>query len=88
VLFLYRPPQTWMPFALPRNRTEQGQYHRELQDKYQASLRADRPAPAAGSTGDPVTRLRELADLHSSGALSDEEFAAAKAKVLEPGGAP
>jgi hypothetical protein len=27
--------------------------------------------------------LRELADLHASGALSDEEFEQAKAKVLE-----
>jgi hypothetical protein len=36
------------------------------------------PAPAA----DQVQRLQELTTLHSSGALTDEEFAAAKAKVL------
>ncbi len=39
------------------------------------------PAPAAGDD-DTITRLQKLADLHSSGALTDEEFAAAKAQVL------
>jgi hypothetical protein len=85
VLFLYRPPQTWMPYALPRNRTEQGRYNRELQDRYQASMRADRTEPAGDAGADTVARLRDLADLHASGALSDDEFAAAKAKVLGPG---
>jgi len=37
------------------------------------------PAPAA----DPTTqKINELAQLHASGALTDEEFAAAKAKAL------
>lgn len=36
------------------------------------------PAPE-----DPTTeKISELAQLHASGALTDEEFAAAKAKVL------
>ena len=35
-------------------------------------------APAADVTGE----LRKLADLHGQGALTDEEFAAAKAKLL------
>jgi hypothetical protein len=74
-----------MPYALPRNRTEQGQYNRELQDRYRASLRAERAAPAGDDGADTVARLRQLADLHTSGALSDAEFAAAKAKILGPG---
>jgi hypothetical protein len=37
------------------------------------------PAPMADSDAD---ELGEMARLHTSGALSDEEFAAAKAKVL------
>ena len=37
-------------------------------------------APAAGS--DLTTQLQQLAQLHNAGALSDEEFAAAKAKLL------
>jgi len=30
------------------------------------------------------TRLRELSDLHTCGALSDEEFAAARSRLLAP----
>ena len=41
------------------------------------------PAPAAAPAGDDtVAKLQQLADLHSQGILSDEEFAAAKAKLL------
>ena len=41
------------------------------------------PAPAAAPSGDDtISRLTQLASLHSSGALTDEEFAAAKAQVL------
>ncbi|HEY1734580.1 MAG TPA: SHOCT domain-containing protein [Acidimicrobiales bacterium] len=41
------------------------------------------PAPAAPAGGnDPVAQLQQLAQLHQSGALSDEEFAQAKARIL------
>ena len=33
-------------------------------------------------TMDPVDQLGQLAQLHASGALTDEEFAAAKAKII------
>jgi archaellin len=40
-------------------------------------------APAASADGqDTVEMLKQLADLHSQGVLSDEEFAAQKAKLL------
>jgi Short C-terminal domain len=46
----------------------------------------DAPAPPAAPTaapaGDPTAELERLAQLHQSGALTDDEFAAAKAKVL------
>jgi len=41
------------------------------------------PPPAAAPSSDPVERLTELAELRDRGVLTDEEFAAAKAKVLE-----
>jgi hypothetical protein len=41
------------------------------------------PPPAAAPSSDPVQRLSELADLRDRGVLTDEEFAAAKAKVLQ-----
>jgi Skp family chaperone for outer membrane proteins len=40
-------------------------------------------APAGGS--DMMAQLQQLAQLHESGVLTDEEFAAAKAKLLAGG---
>ena len=40
------------------------------------------PAPAAAPTGDLMDELSKLADLKAAGVLTDEEFAAAKAKLL------
>ena len=41
------------------------------------------PAPApAPAPADPADEIEHLAQLHASGALTDEEFASAKAKVL------
>jgi hypothetical protein len=80
MLFLYRPRQTWMPFSLPRNRTQQAAYNRQLQARFESSHRV---APAVPSPArDPIAELRELAALHASGALTDAEFSAAKARVL------
>jgi len=40
-------------------------------------------APPAETPADPTAqKINELAQLHASGALTDEEFAAAKAKAL------
>ena len=38
------------------------------------------PAPTSGGT--EADELQRLADLHAAGTLTDEEFAAAKAKIL------
>jgi hypothetical protein len=43
---------------------------------------ASAPAAAAAPATDVAGRLASLAELHSSGALTDEEFASAKARVL------
>jgi len=40
------------------------------------------PATQAPAQNDLTSRLNELAQLHTAGVLTDEEFAAAKAKVL------
>jgi membrane protease subunit (stomatin/prohibitin family) len=39
------------------------------------------PAPATPET-DPIERLKQLGQLHESGVLTDQEFAEAKAKIL------
>lgn len=46
-----------------------------------AAASAPAAAPAAPAD-DTSAKLEELADLHAKGVLSDEEFAAAKAKAL------
>ena len=43
---------------------------------------ADDQAQYAPPPADPADEIEHLAQLHASGALSDEEFAAAKAKIL------
>ena len=40
------------------------------------------PAEPAPPPADPADELEHLAQLHTSGALTDEEFAEAKAKIL------
>ena len=38
--------------------------------------------PAAAPADDPNAQLQNLAQLHTQGVLTDEEFAASKAKIL------
>jgi len=40
------------------------------------------PAPAAEPEVDRMAQLKQLGDLHTQGILTDEEFAAEKAKIL------
>ncbi len=40
------------------------------------------PAPAPRAQPDPLAQLKELGELHAQGVLTDEEFAAQKAKIL------
>lgn len=40
------------------------------------------PAPAAPSESSMIEQLKQLGELHESGILTDEEFAAQKAKIL------
>lgn len=43
---------------------------------------APAPAPAAAAAPDPIARLKELGGLRDQGVLTEEEFAAQKAKIL------
>jgi Short C-terminal domain len=48
----------------------------------QAAAAQPAPAAAAPAAADPVAQLKELADLKAQGILSEEEFAAQKARIL------
>jgi hypothetical protein len=53
----------------------------QYQEQPQQQIPPAPPAPAA-STENSIDELQRLADLHSSGVLTDDEFSAAKAKIL------
>ena len=82
MLFLLRPRQTYMPYALPRDRTQQDAYNRQQRDAYASTRRVAPSAPTVTSPRDPIADLKELGQLHQSGVLTDAEFTAAKTKVL------
>jgi hypothetical protein len=46
------------------------------------AAQAPAAAPAASAGDDMMAKISQLAQLHAQGILSDEEFAAAKAKLL------
>jgi hypothetical protein len=63
---------------------EQQQYEHEYyeQQQYAQPQYAPPPAPAPAAETDVVSQLKALADLKAQGILTEEEFAAQKAKVL------
>lgn len=54
----------------------------EQQQALAAQQAAAPAAPAGGGTDDVIAQLKELAQLKDQGILTDEEFAAQKAKIL------
>jgi hypothetical protein len=53
------------------------------ENEAQAAPPPEQAPPSAAAPEDPtVEKINQLAQLHASGALTDEEFAAAKAKAL------
>ena len=68
-------------------RVEQDEYNQEAAAPYAASQDQPPPpqyvAPPPASTGGEVDELSRLVQMHDSGALTDEEFAAAKAQLLD-----
>jgi len=67
-----------------RGEGEEPQDEQDVQDEqeYDAPPPAP-PAPAAAAPADDETsELERLASMHQSGVLTDDEFAAAKAKIL------
>jgi len=55
---------------------QQAAYEQAAPPVYQA------PPPPAAPAVDPIEQLKSLAELHSQGVLTDEEFAVQKSKIL------
>jgi membrane protease subunit (stomatin/prohibitin family) len=60
---------------------EQQYYEQQGRAAQQQQYAQPAPAPAAAAP-DPIAQLKELAELHTQGILTDAEFEAQKAKVL------
>jgi hypothetical protein len=83
MLFLLRPRQTYMPYALPRDPKQMATRNRMSRDAYASTRQAAPYAPESAPSGtDVVALVKDLAEMHKGGSLTDAEFAAAKAKVL------
>jgi hypothetical protein len=65
---------------------EEEQYAQQQQQQQQYAqqqyYQEPPPPPPAAPAVDPIAQLKELADLHSQGILTDDEFVAQKAKLL------
>jgi hypothetical protein len=57
------------------------QQEAEQQQQYQEPAYQEPPPPPPAAE-DPIAKLKELGALHEQGILTDEEFAAQKAKIL------
>lgn len=72
-------------YHVGRRRAEQDQYNEQAAEAY-ATTQAPPPpqyvAPPPASTGGEIDELGRLVQMHDSGALTDDEFAAAKAQLL------
>ncbi len=64
------------------NNVSRRQANRWAEQNPEQYAEAPPQAAAAAPAVDPIAQLKELAALHDSGALTDEEFAAQKAKLL------
>jgi len=61
---------------------QQDQYDDQQEPQQQPTDYAPAPPAAAGPDAGDLDQIQKLAELHTSGALTDEEFAVAKAKLL------
>jgi hypothetical protein len=65
------------------SRRQANRWSQQEEQQYAQQQAYAQPAPApAAAEKDMTTQLKELADLHSQGILTDDEFAAQKAKIL------
>lgn len=77
-----RQSQKWADKDQEAQAQQQAVYDQGAADAMAAQQQAPAPAPAADAEDEQIQQLKKLASLHDQGILSDEEFAAAKAKAL------
>ena len=63
-------------------RRQAARYDEQDQQQYAQQQAQYQQPPQAAPVEDPNAQLQNLAQLHAQGVLTDEEFSAAKAKIL------
>lgn len=63
-------------------RRQAAKWDAQQQEQYAQEPQYAQPAPAPAPEEDATAQLQNLAALHTQGVLTNEEFAAAKAKIL------
>jgi Short C-terminal domain len=64
------------------SRRQANKWSQQDEEQYEQQQPPPAPAPAAAPAPDPIAQLKSLGELHAQGVLTDEEFAAQKAKIL------
>jgi hypothetical protein len=64
------------------SRRQANRWSQQDEQQYAQQEAAAAPPPAAAPAADPIAQLKELAELKDQGVLTEEEFAAQKAKLL------
>jgi hypothetical protein len=68
--------------AAEQQAVQQAAYDQGVMEAQQAAAAQAAAAAPAAPAGIDMAQLKQLGELHAAGILSDEEFAAAKAKLL------
>ena len=78
------PTKTWAyaTIADETGRTTMRQLFGDVAETFVGMNAPAAPAPVSSGGQDVVEQIKQLADLHQQGILTDEEFAAQKAKLL------
>ena len=83
ILIVFVPFLGVLVYVIARGSSMQERDMQQARDSKQAMDRyITETAKGAAPASSPVDELTKLADLHKSGAINDDEFAAMKAKVL------
>jgi len=65
------------------SRRQANRWAQEDESQYQQQQQYQEPAPAAAPAADPLEQLKQLGELKDSGVLTEAEFEAQKAKILQ-----
>jgi membrane protease subunit (stomatin/prohibitin family) len=64
------------------SRRQANRWSQQEQDQYSQQQYAQQQAPPPPPAPDPIAQLKQLAELKDQGILTEQEFAAQKAKIL------